>query len=202
MNRGVHEPVTSDMLSISPKAREMLDQFAEQADESNEMLLRVEIVGRGPNGFQYDLQFVSSDDRKDDDVELELEEMRVLVAARSVQYLEGATIDYKETLMGGGFSFDNPNPLWVDELSKAVAEIIASEVNPVVASHGGHVDLIGVDSGKAIIAFGGGCQGCGMVDVTLKQGVEVMIKDSVPGISEVVDAVSYTHLTLPTILLV
>ena len=94
MNRGVHEPVTSDMLSISPKAREMLDQFAEQADESSEVLLRVEIVGRGPNGFQYDLQFVSSDDRKDDDVEMELEEMRVLVAARSVQYLEGATIDY------------------------------------------------------------------------------------------------------------
>ena len=57
------------MLSISPKAREMLDQFAEQADESSEMLLRVEIVGRGPNGFQYDLQFVSSDDRKDADVE-------------------------------------------------------------------------------------------------------------------------------------
>ena len=197
MNRGVHEPVTSDMLSISPKAREMLDQFAEQADESNEMLLRVEIVGRGPNGFQYDLQFVSSDDRKDDDVELELEEMRVLVAARSVQYLEGATIDYKETLMGGGFSFDNPNPLWVDELSKAVAELIASEVNPVVASHGGHVDLIGVDSGKAIIAFGGGCQGCGMVDVTLKQGVEVMIKDSVPGISEVVDATDHTAGTNP-----
>ena len=197
MNRGVHEPVTSDMLSISPKVREMLDQFAEQADESNEMLLRVEIVGRGPNGFQYDLQFVSSDDRKDDDVELELEEMRVLVAARSVQYLEGATIDYKETLMGGGFSFDNPNPLWVDELSKAVAEIIASEVNPVVASHGGHVDLIGVDSGKAIIAFGGGCQGCGMVDVTLKQGVEVMIKDSVPGISEVVDATDHAAGTNP-----
>ena len=197
MNRGVHEPVTSDMLSISPKAREMLDQFAEQADESNEMLLRVEIVGRGPNGFQYDLQFVSSDDRKDNDVELELEEMRVLVAARSVQYLEGATIDYKETLMGGGFSFDNPNPLWVDELAKAVAEIIASEVNPVVASHGGHVDLIGVDSGKAIIAFGGGCQGCGMVDVTLKQGVEVMIKDSVPGISEVVDATDHTAGTNP-----
>ena len=197
MNRGAHEPVTSDMLSISPKAREMLDQFAEQADESSEVLLRVEIVGRGPNGFQYDLQFVSSDDRKDDDVELELEEMRVLVAARSVQYLEGATIDYKETLMGGGFSFENPNPLWVDELAKAVAEIIASEVNPVVASHGGHVDLIGVDSGKAIIAFGGGCQGCGMVDGTLKQGVEVMSKDSVPGISEVVDATDHAAGTNP-----
>lgn len=197
MNRGAHEPVTRDMLSISPKAREMLDQFAEQADESSGLLLRVEIVGRGPNGFQYDLQFIGSDDRKDDDVELEIEGMSVLVAARSVQYLEGATIDYKETLMGGGFSFDNPNPLWVDELSKAVAEIIASEVNPVVASHGGHVDLIGVDDGKAIIAFGGGCQGCGMVDVTLKQGVEVMIKDNVPGVSEVVDATDHTAGTNP-----
>jgi len=197
LKRGKYEPVTREMLSISPKAREMLDQFAEQADESSGLLLRVEIVGRGPNGFQYDLQFVGSDDRKDDDVNLEIEGMRVLVAARSVQYLEGATIDYKETLMGGGFSFENPNPLWVDDLSKAVAEIIANEVNPVVASHGGHVDLIGVDDGKAIIAFGGGCQGCGMVDVTLKQGVEVMIKDNVPGVSEVVDATDHAAGTNP-----
>ena len=197
-----------EMLTITDKAQEMLDQFAESADEGVELILRVEIVGRGPKGFQYDLQFVGREDGKEDDIELDVDGLPVLVAARSAQYLEGTTLDYKETLMGGGFSFENPNPLWVDELSKAVAEIIASEVNPVVASHGGHVDLIGVDDGKAIIAFGGGCQGCGMVDVTLKQGVEVMIKDNVPGISEVIDAtdhaagtnpVSYTHLTLPTI---
>ena len=179
------------MLSISPKAREMLDQFASQAEETSELRLRVEIIGRGPKGFQYDLQFIDANDAKEDDIELQIEDMQVLVAARSAQYLEGTTLDYKETLMGGGFSFDNPNPMWMDELSNAVADIIASEVNPVVASHGGHVDLIGVDSGKAIIAFGGGCQGCGMVDVTLKQGVEVMIKDGVPGISEVVDATDH-----------
>ena len=179
------------MLSISPKAREMLDQFASQAEEASVLRLRVEIIGRGPKGFQYDLQFIDANDAKEDDIELQIEDTQVLVAARSAQYLEGTTLDYKETLMGGGFSFDNPNPMWMDELSKAVADIIASEVNPVVASHGGHVDLIGVDSGKAIIAFGGGCQGCGMVDVTLKQGVEVMIKDGVPGISEVVDATDH-----------
>ncbi|MBV43383.1 MAG: hypothetical protein CMA54_01190 [Euryarchaeota archaeon] len=93
--------------------------------------------------------------------------------------------------MGGGFSFDNPNPIWIDDLSKAVAEVIAEQVNPVVASHGGHVDLLGVDDGKAIIAFGGGCQGCGMVDVTLKQGVEVMITDGVPEVTEVIDATDH-----------
>jgi len=197
LNRGLHRTAIETMLSISPKAREMLDQFAEQAEEASGLVLRVEIVGRGPKGFLYDLQFIGSDDRKENDIELEIEGMKVFVAARSAQYLEGTTLDYKETLMGGGFSFDNPNPLWVDELSKAVAEIIASEVNPVVASHGGHVDLIGVDDGKAIIAFGGGCQGCGMVDVTLKQGVEVMIKDNVPGISEVVDATDHAAGTNP-----
>ena len=197
LNRGLHRTTIETMLSISPKAREMLDQFADQAEEASGLVLRVEIVGRGPKGFLYDLQFIGSDDRKENDIELEIEGMKVFVAARSAQYLEGTTLDYKETLMGGGFSFDNPNPLWVDELSKAVAEIIASEVNPVVASHGGHVDLIGVDDGKAIIAFGGGCQGCGMVDVTLKQGVEVMIKDNVPGISEVVDATDHAAGTNP-----
>lgn len=197
MNKGDAHEAMREMLTITDKAQEMLDQFAESADEGVELILRVEIVGRGPKGFQYDLQFVGREDGKEDDIELDVDGLPVLVAARSAQYLEGTTLDYKETLMGGGFSFENPNPLWVDELSKAVAEIIASEVNPVVASHGGHVDLIGVDDGKAIIAFGGGCQGCGMVDVTLKQGVEVMIKDNVPGISEVIDATDHAAGTNP-----
>ncbi|DAC64736.1 TPA: iron-sulfur cluster assembly accessory protein [Candidatus Thalassarchaeaceae archaeon] len=184
------------MLSITPKAREMLDSFAEQAD-GGELSLRVEIIGRGPKGFQYDLQFVTADGGSTDDLIVEVEGMKVRVAARSVQYLDGSTLDFKETLMGGGFAFDNPNPLWVDELSKKVAEIINNEVNPAVASHGGVVELVGVDENKAIIAFGGGCQGCGMADVTLKQGVEVMIKEKVPEISEVIDSTDHAAGTNP-----
>ncbi len=184
------------MLSITPKAREMLDSFAEQADDG-ELSLRVEIIGRGPKGFQYDLQFVTADGGSTDDLVVEVEGMKVRVAARSAQYLDGSTLDFKETLMGGGFAFDNPNPLWVDELSKKVAEIINNEVNPAVASHGGVVELVGVDENKAIIAFGGGCQGCGMADVTLKQGVEVMIKEKVPEISEVIDSTDHAAGTNP-----
>ena len=184
------------MLAISSKAREMLDQFAENADDDN-LVLRIEIIGRGPKGFQYDLQLVNSSEAKEDDIPLEIDGMDVLVASKSKIYLEGTTIDYKETLMGGGFSFDNPNPLWMDELSQTVAQIIADEVNPAVASHGGHVDLVGVDDNKAIIAFGGGCQGCGMADVTLKQGVEVMIKDKVPAITEVIDVTDHAAGTNP-----
>ena len=99
--------------------------------------------------------------------------------------------------MGGGFSFDNPNPLWVDELSQKVADIINNEVNPAVASHGGVVELVGVDDNKAIIAFGGGCQGCGMADVTLKQGVELMIKEKIPEIIEVIDSTDHAAGTNP-----
>ncbi|MEE2629631.1 MAG: iron-sulfur cluster assembly accessory protein [Candidatus Thermoplasmatota archaeon] len=185
------------MLEITDKAREMLDQFAEQAEDSDDVSLKVEIIGRGPKGFQYDLQLIGRGDSLEDDVEFEVDGMTVFVGSRSAPYLEGTVLDYKETLMGGGFSFENPNPLWIDDVSKAVAEVIAEKVNPVVATHGGHVDLVGVDDGKAIIAFGGGCQGCGMVDVTLKQGVEVMITEGVPGVSGVVDVTDHAAGTNP-----
>jgi len=185
------------MLEITQKAREMLDQFAGQADEEGTAVLKVDIVGRGPKGFHYDLQLIDKNDVAEDSEEFDIDGMTVAVGSRSVQYLEGTVLDYKETLMGGGFSFENPNPLWIDDVSQAVAEIIAEQVNPVVASHGGHVNLIGVEGGKAMIEFGGGCQGCGMVDVTLKQGVEVMITEGVPGISEVVDLTEHSEGTNP-----
>ena len=184
------------MLSITPKAREMLDSFAEQS-EQEQLSLRVEIVGRGLKGFQYDLQFVGAAGGAQDDYINEVDGITVRIAARSAQYLDGSTLDFKETLMGGGFSFDNPNPLWVDELSQTVADIINNEVNPAVASHGGVVELVGVDDNKAIIAFGGGCQGCGMADVTLKQGVEVMIKEKIPEIIEVIDSTAHAAGTNP-----
>ena len=179
------------MLSFSSKAKEMLDQFAEAAEEIDEVCLRVEITGRGRNGFEYDLQFIERKDSRDGDIEVVVDGMCVFIDPKSAKYIDGTTLDYQETLMGGGFSFENPNPLWMDDISKAVAEIIESEVNPAVASHGGHVELMGVEDGKAVIVFGGGCQGCGMADVTLKQGVETMIKDNVPSITEVIDATDH-----------
>ena len=184
------------MLEITDKAREMLDKFSEQS-ENDLVALKVEIVGRGPKGFQYDLQLISKEDAMEDDIESEIGDLVVFVGARSAPYLEGTILDYKETLMGGGFSFENPNPLWIDDVSKAVAEVISNQVNPLVASHGGHVDLVGVDGGNAMISFGGGCQGCGMVDVTLKEGIEVMITEEVPEITAVIDMTDHEAGTNP-----
>ena len=184
------------MLEITDKAREMLHKFSEQSD-NDLVALKVEILGRGPKGFQYDLQLISKEDAMEDDIESEIGDLVVFVGARSAPYLEGTILDYKETLMGGGFSFENPNPLWIDDVSKAVAEVISNQVNPLVASHGGHVDLVGVDGGNAMISFGGGCQGCGMVDVTLKEGIEVMITEEVPEITAVIDMTDHEAGTNP-----
>ena len=179
------------MLEITEKAQEMLNQYISQGDDPD-IAVRIEIVGRGANGFNYDLQLVSLKDAKEGDLHTESSELKILIAEKSVQYIDGTTLDYKETLMGGGFAFDNPNPLWIDDLSQSVADVIAEHVNPAVASHGGHVDLLGVDDGKAYIAFGGGCQGCGMVDVTLKDGIEKTLVEQIPEVTGVRDTTDHS----------
>ena len=185
------------MIGITEKAREMLAQFQNSADDEIERVLRVEIIGRGDKGFRYDLNLVDLAEKNDSDVSCEVDDMVVLIAERSAPYMEGAPLDFVETLMGGGFQFENPNPMWVDDISKAVAEVISNDVSPMVATHGGTVELLGVDDDKAVIAFGGGCQGCGMVDVTLKQGIEVVIREKVPAIVGIVDMTDHDAGTNP-----
>ena len=64
---------------------------------------------------------------------------------------------------------------------------------PSLAAHGGHLDLLEVREGKAFVHFGGGCQGCGMADVTLKQGVEKLIKETIPEITAVIDSTDHAQ---------
>jgi multidrug efflux pump subunit AcrB len=75
--------------------------------------------------------------------------------------------------------------------SAAVQRVLDEEINPAVASHGGVVTLIDVKGSTAYIQLGGGCQGCGMASVTLTQGIEVVIKESVPEILKVVDVTDH-----------
>ena len=185
------------MLSITENARSKLDEFAEQAEET-ELAVKVAITGRGPKGFQYDLQLVPPGEHAEGDVVTEGDGLTVIIAEKSAAYLDGATLDFVETLMGpGGFQFENPNPLWLDPLAQRVADVLDEEVNPAVASHGGNVTLIDVVEGEAIVEFGGGCQGCSAVDVTLKHGVETMLMEKIPEIVAVVDITDHAAGTNP-----
>jgi Fe/S biogenesis protein NfuA len=174
------------LLNFTETAREKLDEFAASSDEPS-LALKIAIIGRGENGFQYDLQLIPSDDAEDGDEIFEVGSWTVIIAEKSVPYMDDVTLGFKETLMGGGFHFENPNPLWLDEVATRVQEIIDTEVSPTVASHGGTVSLIDVRDGEVIVAFGGGCQGCSAVDITLKNGVEKIIKEHIPEIVSISD---------------
>jgi Fe/S biogenesis protein NfuA len=77
------------------------------------------------------------------------------------------------------------------ELKSRVQELIDTSINPAVAGHGGYVELLDVKDNTAYIAMGGGCQGCGAADITLKAGIERLIKEEIPEIAEVLDTTDH-----------
>jgi len=159
--------------------------------------LRVAVQRRSSEGFQYVMGLVEESERDDGDLVLDGGGFTVLVDHRSLEDLRGSTIDFIETASGGGLQIDNPNPVWRDELALAVQTVIDTQINPGVASHGGWVDLLDVKNNVAYVQLGGGCQGCGMADVTLKQGIEALIREGVPRIEAVVDTTDHAAGTNP-----
>jgi Fe/S biogenesis protein NfuA len=84
-----------------------------------------------------------------------------------------------------------------DDLKTRVQELIDSMINPAVAGHGGFVELVDVQDSRVYLQMGGGCQGCGAADVTLKQGIERLIKEEIPEVAEVLDATDHSQGTNP-----
>jgi len=159
--------------------------------------LSFEISGRRGGVFQYRLAFMKPEDRGASDVVVDARGFQVVVDARSAPYLAATVVDYVETPSQTGFRIDNPNPLWNEPVAMAVQRLIDEEVNPALGSHGGFVHLLDLKDGVAYVELGGGCRGCGMAHVTLKQGVEARILDAVPGVRQVVDATDHAGGTNP-----
>jgi len=178
------------MLTITDAAKKKVLAILEGEDQKD-LALRVAIRGRGPGGFRYELQFVGAGERGAEDTVVNAGGFDVLVDSDSAPNLKGATVDFLDGVTESGFKIDNPNPLWTDPKAQAVQEVIDTQINPGVASHGGHVALLDVKDDIAYIALGGGCQGCGMADVTLKQGIEVLLKEAVPEIRQVIDTTDH-----------
>ena len=183
-------------LTITPIAKEQI--LAAIAEEERQGLgLQVAITGRGPAGFRYSLDLVAPGENLPDDLVVEEGDFKIFVDKKSAPKLEGSTIDFVIRLQESGFKFDNPNSMWSDERAQKVQQVIDQRINPSIAAHGGYVTLLDVRDDIAYISFGGGCQGCGMVDVTLKQGVQVMIKEEVPELKDVLDTTDHAAGTNP-----
>ena len=78
-----------------------------------------------------------------------------------------------------------------EELMTKVQELNDTSINPAVAGHGGFVQLVDVKDNRVYLQMGGGCQGCGAADITLKAGIERMIKEEIPEIEEVLDTTDH-----------
>ena len=178
------------MIEITDAAKAKLLEVLAEKEDANLGLL-VSIKGRGPAGFEHAMRFVTEEEKPEDVIVTKVGELTVYIESENADDLKDSTIDFIPE--AGGFKIDNPNPVftWSDPLSQAVQDVITNEINPGVASHGGVVQLLEVKDNIAYIELGGGCVGCGLVDVTLKQGIEVAIKRAIPDIEAIIDSTDH-----------
>jgi len=181
------------MLTFTDNARAKVFDFIGQGFV-DDAALRIS-VGGSPLAPVYDLELVEYDERSDDDRVFTAGGFKVLVDAKSADRLDGAVVDFVERNGASGFEVRTEQkraPVFEEgSLSERVARVIAEEVNPAIASHGGHIALLEVRDDIAYVEMSGGCQGCGMARVTLTQGVERMIKRAVPEIMGVRDVTDH-----------
>ncbi len=178
------------MIEITESAQQQMLEIVNSREEEI-VGLRVAIKGRGPAGFDHSMQFVLAGEEPENAVTTDVGDLHIFVDQKDADSLKGAKIDYIPAT--GSFDINNPNPpfVWEDPISQQVQDVLTDQINPSVAQHGGWVGLLEVKGDVAYIELGGGCVGCGMVDVTLKQGVEVAIMASVPTITTVVDTTDH-----------
>ena len=177
------------LLKVTEAAQEKIRAVIE-AEEVEVEGLRIGIQGRTATDFQYSLGLAT--EAQADDVVVACEHFNVLVDAESAPNLQGVVIDYVDDLNSSGFNIENPNtPTWDDPKAQQIQELIDERINPAVAAHGGQIELLNVEADSIYIHMGGGCQGCGMANVTLKHGIEAMIQEVFPEIKHVIDTTDH-----------
>ena len=184
------------MITITDTAQDYFSRLIEQQDEEG-LGLRISVNQPGTPGASCDLQFCPAGQSMPDDRVLEFDAFRLFVASASEKWLEKAEIDFEEDATGGQLTIKAPGikgsaPGDDASLEERVNWLLQTEVNPALAAHGGRVSLVEITEQKEVVLqFGGGCHGCGMADVTLKQGIEQTLTRNLPEITAVMDATDH-----------
>lgn len=184
------------MIEISKSAQRHFRKLIE-AQGGDGLGIRLHVRDAGKPAADCELEFCSIDERDNDDWTVECEGFALYVDVDSARWLNDASIDYKSQPTGGELIVHAPNirgsePSVDSPLALRVQHLLDAEINPQLAAHGGRVQLESVSADNAVVLrFGGGCQGCGMADVTLKQGVEKTLRARFTEISAVLDATDH-----------
>ena len=218
------------LLAITASALERVRGFRAAAPEPSDCVLSVRVTGAADGEYVCALSLEPQTQVRVSDTVQHQGDLAIVVPHESVAKLLGATVDWSENRLGGGFVVINPNkpsrppvPLPTlpmspgtarpgpppgpprpspaggldTDLARRVMAVLDRDVNPAIASHGGHAELAAVEGATAYLRLGGGCQGCGMATVTLSQGIEVAITQAVPEINRVVDVTDHASGTNP-----
>lgn len=159
--------------------------------------VRLAAVHAGTPRADVRLEFAEPGDLHGDEWAVDCDGFTMWLDAASVKFLDGAEIDYETQATGGQLQIRAPKikgeaPADSASLVERVHWIVEHEINPQLASHRGNVSVQEVTAdGVVLLRFGGGCHGCGMADVTLKQGIETTLMSKVPGVTAVRDATDH-----------
>ena len=197
---GAATATSTEVVAVTEAARTKVLEIrsAEEAPES--LGLRIEIVGSKGVEYAYDLAFEPLADAAPEDSVVIVEELPVIVPADSVENLRGATLDLPANAAQGGLVIRNPNrpdPLagveldLSGDLADKVRQLLDQAVNPMLASHGGYAELVGVEETKVFLKMGGGCQGCAVSAMTLREGIEKQIRAAIPEVTDIVDVTDH-----------
>ncbi len=187
-------------ITITPKAQEYLVELLAK-HETPGMNIRIFIDSPGTPMAETCVSYCAQGEQQDDDEQIQLDGFVAWLDHRSLPFLNDAIVDYQEDRMGGQLTVRAPNSRVPQvspdsSLEDRINYVLHAEINPSLAAHGGMVMLERIeedgDKRVAVLRFGGGCQGCSMVDMTLKSSVESTLLERIEDLTGVADVTDHS----------
>tara|TARA_B100001778_G_scaffold116696_1_gene95815 strand:+ start:38 stop:628 length:591 start_codon:yes stop_codon:yes gene_type:complete len=187
----------NEIIKITKSAEEYLSQLIHDKNETD-LSIRIFIADPGTPKAETCLAYCKPDEAMPDDMILNLDLITVNIEKRSIPFLKDAEVNFDNDTFGGQLTIKAPNARLPNISADSPVEdrinyVIYNEINPMLESHGGEVSLVEFNNeNEAVLQFGGGCQGCGMVDVTLKDGIEKTLIEQIPEVKAVKDLTDHS----------
>lgn len=195
-------------MTVTDAAVEKAVMVRARESDPERYALWVEVVGVQGGEYAYDLSLQPLAEAPADAHVADLGRISLVIPAGSVELLRGATLDRHGDLATGGLIIHNRTPPAAGpavpasadlsgDIARRLIQVLEQQINPAIAAHGGSAELVAVEDDTAYLRLGGGCVGCGMVSVTLRQGIEVALREAVPVITRVIDVTDHASGTNP-----
>ena len=187
----------NEIINITKSAEEYLAKLIQDKNETD-LSIRIFISDPGTPKAETCLAYCKPEEAMPDDMILNLDLINVNIEKRSIPFLKDCEVNFDNDTFGGQLTIKAPNARLPNISPDSPVEdrinyVIYNEINPMLESHGGEGSLVEFnDENIAVLQFGGGCQGCGMVDVTLKDGIEKTLIDQIPEVKAVKDLTDHS----------